>query len=171
VSALVAHKDPSSFVRAMALVHERAPRARALLVGEGPLRAVAQAEVDRLKLGPTLSLTGFRRDADELLAAASVATLSSVQEGMGSVLLDAMAFGVPIAATSAGGIPEFVTDGETGLLSPPGDATALAENVLRLLSDPELAASLAARARTRVEEFSVDRMVERTFEVYRAVLG
>ena len=171
VSALVAHKDPLTFVRAMALARERVPRARGLLVGEGPLRAVAQAEANRLKLDQTLSVTGFRRDADELLAAASVATLSSVEEGMGSVLLDAMAFGIPIAATRAGGIPEFVIDGETGLLSPPGDPSALAENIARLLSDPDFAAALAARARTRVEEFSVDRMVERTIEVYRTVLG
>ncbi len=167
VAALVAHKDPLTFVRAMAVVRERVPRVRGLLVGDGPLRAVAQAEADRLKLSQTLTLTGFRPDADELLAAASVATLSSVEEGMGSVLLDAMAFGVPIAATRAGGIPEFVIDGETGLLSPPGDASGLAENVVRLLANPDLAASLAARARTRVDEFSVDRMVERTIEVYR----
>jgi L-malate glycosyltransferase len=170
VVALVAHKDPLTFVRAMAGVRERVPRVRALLVGEGPLRAVAQAEVTRLDLDRTLSLTGFRRDADELLAAARVATLSSAEEGMGSVLLDAMAFGVPIAATRAGGIPEFVIDGETGLLSPPSDASALAGNIVRLLSNPDFAASLAARARTHVEEFSVDRMVERTIEVYRSVV-
>ncbi len=169
VAALVAHKDPLTFVRAIAAVRERIPRVRGLLVGEGPLRAIVQAEVTRLDLDRTLSLTGFRRDADEILAAARIATLSSVEEGMGSVLLDAMAFGVPVAATRAGGIPEFVTDGETGLLSPPGDASALGESIVRLLSNPDFAASLAARARTRVEEFSVDRMVDRTIEVYRLV--
>ena len=170
VAALVAHKDPLTFVRAMAIVRERVPRVRALMVGEGPLRAAAQAEVTRLDLDRTLSLTGFRHDADELLAAARVATLSSVEEGMGSVLLDAMAFGVPIAATRAGGIPEVVEHGETGLLSAPSDPAALAENIVRLLSDPDFAAALAARGRMRVEEFSVGRMVERTMEVYASVL-
>lgn len=170
VAALVAHKDPLTFVRAVAIVRERVPRVRALLVGEGTLRTAVEAEVARLELDRTLSLTGFRRDADEILAAASVATLSSVEEGMGSVLLDAMAFGVPIAATRAGGIPETVEHGETGLLSPPGDPAALAENIVGLLSDKDFAASLGARGRTRVEEFSVGRMVERTIEVYRAVL-
>lgn len=169
VAALVAHKDPLTFVRAMAVVRERIPRVRALLVGDGPLRAVAQAEITRLDLDRAVSLTGFRHDADDLLAAATVATLSSVEEGMGSVLLDAMAFGVPIAATRAGGIPEVVSDGESGLLSTPGDPAALADNIVRLLSDQDLAASLAARARMRVEEFSVDRMVERTIEVYRGL--
>ena len=171
VAALVAHKDPLTFVRALALVHEAVPRARALMVGDGPLRAAAQAEVTRLDLDRTLSLTGFRRDADQLLAAAHVATLSSVEEGMGSVLLDAMAFGVPIAATRAGGIPEVVEHGDTGMLSPPGDHVALAENIVRLLSDADFAASLAARGRMRVEEFSVARMVERTIDVYGSVLG
>jgi L-malate glycosyltransferase len=171
VAALVAHKDPLTFVRAMAGVREAVPRVRALMVGEGPLRAAAQAELTRLGLDRTLTLTGFRRDADQLLAAGRVATLSSVEEGMGSVLLDAMAFGVPIAATRAGGIPEVVEHGETGLLSPPGDPAALAENIVRLLSDEDFAASLAARGRTRVEEFSVARMVERTMEVYGMVVS
>ncbi len=171
VAALVAHKDPLTFVRAMAIARERVPRMRALMVGDGPLRAAAQAEVTRLDLDRTVALTGFRRDADELLAAGRVATLSSVEEGMGSVLLDAMAFGVPIAATRAGGIPEVVEDGQTGLLSPPGDPAALAENIVRLLSDPDLAAALAARGRVCVEEFSVGRMVERTLAVYRSVVA
>ena len=166
VAALVAHKDPLTFVRAMAIVRDRVPAARALLVGEGALRAAAQAEVERLGLGGVVVLTGFRRDADALLAAARVATLSSVEEGMGSVLLDAMAFGVPIAATTAGGIPEVVEHGTTGLLSPPGEPSALGEHIVRLLRDRELATSLAAHARRRVVEFSVDRMVERTLDVY-----
>ena len=90
---------------------------------------------------------------------------------MGSVLLDAMAFGVPIAATNAGGIPEVVTNGETGLLSPPGDAAGLAQNIVRLLSDQQLSAALVARARERVAQFSVNSMVERTIEVYGSLIG
>jgi glycosyltransferase involved in cell wall biosynthesis len=168
-TALVPHKDPLTFVRAMGIVRARIPDLHALLVGEGPLRPAAHAEAARLGLDRVVLLTGFRRDADELLAAARVATLSSMEEGMGSVLLDAMAFGVPIAATRAGGIPEVVVDGETGLLSAPGDAHALAEHVVRLLSDRELAAAISTRARERVKEFSVERMVERTLEVYGAI--
>jgi glycosyltransferase involved in cell wall biosynthesis len=166
IAALVPHKDPLTFARAMAVVRDRVPRVRALMVGEGPLRSAVQAEVARLRLQETVVLTGFRRDADELLAAARVATLSSVEEGMGSVLLDAMAFGVPIAATSAGGIPEVVEHGTTGLLSPPGDAAALGNHIVRLLTDRDLAAALTAGGRARVTDFSVERMVERTLGVY-----
>jgi L-malate glycosyltransferase len=169
VAALVPHKDPLTFVRAVDIARRRMPALRALMVGDGPLRSAVQGEAARLGLDRVLVMTGFRRDADELLAAARVATLSSAEEGMGSVLLDAMAAGVPIAATAAGGIPEVVTHGNTGLLSPPRDAQALAENIVRLMSDPALAASITARARERVKEFSVDRMVERTLEVYSAI--
>ena len=169
VAALVAHKDPLTFVRAMAFVRDRVPRARALMVGEGPLRAAAEAEVTRLGLDGVVLLTGFRRDADELLVSARVATLSSVEEGMGSVLLDALAFGVPVAATRAGGIPEVIEHEQTGLLSPPGDAQALADHVVRLLSDRDLAASFTARGRSSVLDFSVDRMVERTLDVYTRI--
>jgi glycosyltransferase involved in cell wall biosynthesis len=171
VAALVPHKDPLTFVRALDAVRQRVPAVRALLVGEGPLRADVEAEIARLKLGDVLRLTGFRTDADQLLAAAHVATLSSAEEGMGSVLLDAMALEVPIAATTAGGIPEVMTHGETGLLSPPRDAPALAANIARLLTDPSLAASVTVRARERVKDFSVDRMVERTLEVYSLASG
>jgi|SRR5918992_1161152 glycosyltransferase involved in cell wall biosynthesis len=169
VAALVRQKDPLTFIRAIGKARERIPELRALMVGDGSLRAEAQDEVRRLRLDRVVALTGFRRDADELLAAATVATLTSAEEGMGSVLLDAMAFGIPIAATSAGGIPEVVTHGETGLLSPPRDPNALAEHIVRLLSDRGLAASLSARARDRVQDFSVDRMVDRTLEVYAKI--
>ena len=169
VAALVPQKDPLTFIRAIAVARERVPELRALMVGDGSLRSDAQDEVKRLRLERVIGLTGFRRDADELLAAASLATLSSVVEGLGSVLLDAMAFGVPIAATTAGGIPDVITHGETGLLSPPRDPKALAENIVRLLSDRSLAASLSARARERVKDFSVERMVDRTIEVYARI--
>jgi L-malate glycosyltransferase len=169
VAALVPQKDPLTFVRAIGIARARVPELRALMVGEGALRAVVHAEAARLGLGRVVALTGFRHDADALLAAGDVATLSSVEEGMGSVLLDAMALGVPVAATTAGGIPEVIIHGETGLLSRPRDADMLGEHIVRLLSDRALAASLAARARERVKEFSVDRMVERTVEVYRGI--
>ena len=170
VSALVPHKDPITFVRAMAMVRDRVPGVRALLVGDGPLRTAVQAEIARLSLDGTVIGTGFRRDADALLASARVATLSSVEEGMGSVLLDAMAFGVPIAATTAGGIPEIVEHGVTGLLSAPGNAAALAEHIVTLLTSDAPAMPFASEARERVKNFSVERMVDRTLQVYREVM-
>jgi glycosyltransferase involved in cell wall biosynthesis len=87
------------------------------------------------------------------------------------VLLDALSFGLPVAATRAGGIPEVITDGVSGLLAPPRDPTALGDAIARLVTDPALRARLCANARPRALEFSVERMTDRTIEVYEEVLN
>jgi L-malate glycosyltransferase len=169
VAQLVGHKDPVNFVRAIAYANRVSPNLQALLVGDGPLRGEVTDEIQRLRLADVIRLTGYRDDADSLLAAASVACLSSREEGMGSVLLDAMAFGRPIAATRAGGIPEIVVDGESGLLADRENPEALGEAIARLATDRALADRLAAGGRSRVKEFSVERMTDRTIEVYERV--
>ncbi len=170
VAQLVGHKDPVNFVRALSRVRERLPAVQALLVGEGPLRMDVEREIETLGLQTTVRLTGYRTDADALLAAADVACLSSREEGMGSVLLDALTFGVPIAATRAGGIPEVVEDGVSGLLAPTSDPLALGDAIVRLLTDPVLHARVAADARARAGQFSVERMTDRTLAVYESVM-
>jgi glycosyltransferase involved in cell wall biosynthesis len=171
VAQLVGHKDPLNFVRAMAHVNAAVPRAQGLLVGDGPLRGEVESEIRRLRLDDVVRLAGYRTDADAILAAADVACLSSREEGMGSVLLDALAFGRPVAATTAGGIPEVVVDGESGELAPPGDPDALGERIVRLITDRALAERLGARARLRAPEFSVERMTDRTIAIYERVLA
>lgn len=171
VAQLVGHKDPVTFVRAVAAARRRVPGLHALLVGEGPLRPQVEAAVAESGVGDALHLTGYRKDADSLLAAADVATLSSEEEGLGTVLLDAMSMGKPTAATAAGGIPEIVQDDVSGILAPVHDAEKLGGAIARLLTDRALAARLAAGARARAAEFSVQRTAERTLAVYRRVLG
>lgn len=171
VAQLVGHKDPVNFVRAMARARELVPNVRGLLVGDGPLRGEVEREIAALELGETVHLAGYRTDADEILAAADVAALSSREEGMGSVLLDALAFGRPIAATRAGGIPEVVSDGETGLLAPVGDSRSLGECIARLLKDRRLAESISSAARRRADDFSVEVMTDRTLLVYDRAAG
>lgn len=170
VAQLVSHKDPLNFVRAMAEALETAPDAHALLVGDGALRADAEREIAALQLGHRVHLTGYRTDADALLASADVCVLSSREEGMGSVLLDALFLGKPIAATRAGGIPEVVTDGVTALLAPVADPRALGGAIGRLLREKPLAQRLAAAARIRANDFSVELMQERTEAIYARVV-
>jgi glycosyltransferase involved in cell wall biosynthesis len=88
---------------------------------------------------------------------------------MGSVLLDALAFGIPIAATRAGGIPEVIVDGESGLLAEPENPAALGDAISTLLIETTLRKRLAANAAKRAEEFSVERMTDRTIRVYESV--
>lgn len=171
VAALVRHKDPLTFVSAVSALRGRVPAARALLVGDGPLRQAVQSEISRLGLDDVLRLTGYRTDADALLAAASVVVLSSEQEGMGSVLLDAMALGKPVAATTAGGIPDIVIDAETGLLVPPHDGTALGDAIVRLLTDAALAERLGRAGAARAPLFSMERTAAATAAVYSRVLA
>jgi len=171
VAQLVGHKDPVNFVRAMGRARERVPNVVGLLVGDGPLRTHAEAEARALGLEAAVRFTGFRTDADSLLAAADVACLSSREEGMGSVLLDALVFGVPVAATSAGGIPEVVTHGATGLLAVPANPAALGDAIATLLGDAAMRSRFAANARARASDFSVERMTDRTIAVYDEVLA
>jgi glycosyltransferase involved in cell wall biosynthesis len=170
VAQLVGHKDPMNYVRAIARARSRVPSLQALLVGDGPLRAEVEREVRTLGLEGTLHVAGYRTDADALLAAADVACLSSREEGMGSVLLDALAFERPVAATRAGGIPEIVENGVTGLLAERENPDALGEAIASLATDRELAARLAANGKIRVNDFSVERMADRTLAVYEEVL-
>ena len=171
VAQLVGHKDPLNFVRALHAVRQRVPDVQGLLVGDGPLRGAVRTEIARLGLDGVIHLAGYRTDADQLLASADVVTLSSREEGMGSVLLDASLLGLPIAATDAGGIPEVVIDGQTGLLAPREDAHALGQAIARLLLDRGTARRLGDAARARVSGFSIAEMTSRTLAVYRAATG
>jgi glycosyltransferase involved in cell wall biosynthesis len=171
VAQLVPHKDPLNFVRAIATARERVPDIQALLVGEGELRMSVENTGRALGLTGVLHVVGYRNDADALLAAADVVVLSSREEGMGSVLLDALLLAKPIAATRAGGIPDVVEQNINGLLAPVGDSRALGENISRLLTDRQLAQRLSAEGERRAASFSVERMTERTLAVYERVIA
>ncbi|HEX8726400.1 MAG TPA: glycosyltransferase family 4 protein [Gemmatimonadaceae bacterium] len=171
VAQLVGHKDPLNFVRAMAHAHALAPALHGLLVGDGAMRPAVEAEIRNLNAGAYVHLAGFRTDADALIAAATEFVLSSREEGLGSVLLDALFLGRPIAATRAGGIPEVVRDGVDGLLVPTRDPEALGAAIARLVNDRSLAGRLGDAARERAEQFSVERMTDGTERVYQAVLA
>jgi glycosyltransferase involved in cell wall biosynthesis len=171
VAQLVGHKDPLNFVRAMARARRDVPGLHGLLAGDGVLRPAVEAEIHALGADGYVHAAGYRTDADALIAAATVFVLSSREEGMGSVLLDALFLGRPIAATRAGGIPEVVQDGVSGLLAPVHDPDALGAAIARLVTDPSLAGRLGDAARERAEHFSVERMTDATERVYEAVLA
>jgi glycosyltransferase involved in cell wall biosynthesis len=171
VAALVAHKGQRHLVAAASRVIREIPDARFLIVGEGELRETLERQIRGLGLERHVLLVGFRTDVIGLQKKFDVFAMSSVTEGLGSAMLDAMACGVPVVATRAGGIPEAIDDGVTGVLVPLHDDDALAEALVKLLRDPALRQRLGAAGRARVaDEFSVDRMVARTLDVYRARL-
>jgi glycosyltransferase involved in cell wall biosynthesis len=168
VGALVGHKDHATLVDAAAALRQTRPELHWVIAGEGPLRGPLEARIAALALGDRVHLPGHVPEPLRLIAGAEVFVMSSREEGLGTSVLDAMALDVPIAATSAGGIPEMLDQG-AGLLSPPGDSTALAASVGRILDDQTLRASLVRRAQDRVEEFSATAMAEGVLAVYRSI--
>jgi glycosyltransferase involved in cell wall biosynthesis/uncharacterized membrane protein len=157
-------KDYVTLVRAVACVETDF---HAIFVGEGPDRRAVANEIRRLGLAPSVALVGARSDVPELLAEADVFVLSSRSEGLPMSVLEAMAAGLPVVATDVGGVSELVLDGETGLLVPPGDATALATALERLLRDEDLRRRMAASARARVErEFDLTTFQKAHVELY-----
>jgi glycosyltransferase involved in cell wall biosynthesis len=168
VAALTDHKDHATLVEAMALLRAHVPEARLVVAGEGELRPALEARVRERGLGERVVFAGFRRDLDRLLPAFSVFCLSSRLEGLGTSLLDAMAFGLPVVATAAGGIPEAVEDGVTGRVTPPGDARALAAALADVLGDEARRRAFGTAGRRRfLERFTAEHMVGETL----AVLG
>jgi glycosyltransferase involved in cell wall biosynthesis len=167
VAALTDHKDHATLIEAAARVRLRVPEARFVIVGEGPLRSRLEALARERGLGDRLVFAGFRHDLDRLFPAFTVFCLSSHMEGLGTSLLDAMAFSRPVVATAAGGIPEAVEDGVTGRVVPVRDPAALADVLVETLADPARARALGAAGRRRFEErFTAERMVDDTLYAY-----
>lgn len=144
------------------------PAARFLFVGGKRSEAGAvQERIRSFGLTETVLLPGPRDDVPAILRSSRVAAHPGEQEGFSNAILEEMAAGLPVVASSAGGNPEAVVDGVTGFLVPPGDAHAFAEAILSLLRDPPLARAMGCAGRRRVEEnFSVERMVSLIEKTY-----
>jgi len=182
-SRLNPQKGVEDLLRAAAIVTNRCPEARFLIVGEkqqdGNIVLAADKEfahkmeqlVVDLGLSRHVIFTGYRSNVPEILAQATVSVLPSHSEGLSNSLLEAMASGIPVVATRVGGNPELVKDGETGLLVPPHDPDALAQAICTLLQNRDLAKTFGMRARRRAElDFSLERMVGDTQELYLKLL-
>jgi len=158
-------------ITAAAEVLARVPDARFLLVGDGTERVALERLARELGIAERVFFLGERRDVSFLLAGLDLFVLPSREEGMGIVLIEAMASGVPVLATATGGIVEVVEDTVSGFLVPPGDANALAESIISVLNAPRMADEMSKNARQRVAAmFSIDTMVRRTQEIYEGLL-
>jgi len=168
IGRLSTQKAPLDFVRAAKIVIQQKPDVQFIMVGDGPLASeVRQAIGDE----QGIKLLGYRDDVPEILSILDLFVLSSLWEGLGRALTEAMIMGVPAAATAVDGVPELVTHQQTGLLSPPGDPIQLAENIVGLLEHPDEAHKMGQRAHNRVvPTFSAERMVENIEALYERLL-
>jgi glycosyltransferase involved in cell wall biosynthesis len=172
VAALVPHKGQRYLVEAARLVVQEIPDARFIVLGEGELREHLEHLVRERNLEKHVLLPGFRADVVGCIKGFDLFVMSSVTEGLGTSLLDAMACRRAIVATTAGGIPEVVENDVNGLLVPPRDHTALANAIVRALKDEALRGRLSDTGFARVRErFTVERMVAATADVYARVAG
>jgi len=139
-----------------------------LVVGSGLERQRLEQAAEGLGIKDKVIFTGFRSDVPEVIAALNFLVLSSHSEGLGLIVMEAMAMQKPVLATRVGGIPEVVTSGRDGLLVPSGDPEALAQGIRTLAGDRELASQLAAAARQTIEaKFSAEKMGAETAALYQ----
>ena len=164
VGRLVEKKGAAVLLDALALLQGRGIEARLSIVGDGPLRPALQAQAVRLGVADRTTFHGALPHAETLaliasatvLAAPSLPARDGDREGLPTVILEAMARGVPVVATTEAGVPEAVEDGVTGFLVAPSDAAALADRLARVLTAPDLRARLGAAARAvAAERFDV----------------
>jgi len=161
-------KGHKYLIQAAEKVIKEVANAKFLIVGDGPIRDEMEELSVRLGLDERVIFTGMREDVPEVLSIMDVFVLPSINEGMGRALVEAMAMGLPCVASSVGGVPEVVTDGETGLLVPAEDPSALAEAIIRLAKDKKLAQKIAkAGQRKARSDFGAKTMVDRISAVYR----
>ena len=155
VGRLKAPKDFPTLIRALSRL--RPDSFEAVIVGEGPDRPRLEEEIQALGLSGSVRLAGERQDVPQLLAAADAFVLASASEGHPVSVLEAMAAGLPVVASRVGGVPEQVSDDETGLLVEPGDPNQLAAALSRLTADASLRRRLGAAGRARAEHaFDLD---------------
>ena len=172
VAHLAGHKGQEYLIKAVPLVLRKVPEARFFIVGGGKLAMELANLADSLGVKHKVIFTGFRKDVGAFYTLADLFVMCSVQEGLGTAVLDAMALGVPVVATKAGGIPEAVLDNHTGKLVPPGDPVALAEEIVYMLCHPEEARRMGCHGQANVRRhFSIEAMVQGNIHVYHQTLG
>lgn len=158
-------------VRAVAAVRAAVPEVRVLFVGDGPLKDDLEHLARQSGVEDTTVFTGFRSDIKDILSAIDVLAVPSLREGFPMVTLEAMAMAKPIVATEIKGMDEQVLDMKTGLSIPPADTDSLGSAIIRLLKNKDLARRLGRNAREYVtDNFSLDKMLQETQDVYKSIL-
>ena len=160
------HKGQLVLIESARRIASSCPDIQFVLVGDGrDEQRIREAAADL----SNVSFTGWVENVGDYLAAFDLFVLPSLREGLGSVLLDAMQFGLPIVASAVGGIPDIVIDAENGTLVPPGNSDELTEAILRLYRDGGLRNAMSVAARRRAEQYRPEVMIERYWRLYQDI--
>jgi glycosyltransferase involved in cell wall biosynthesis len=164
---LAEQKRVDDLLKALDLLQHIQPDIRTVIAGDGPLRDQLEETAQAFHLDGRVCFVGHRADLPRILAAANVVVLPSAYEGLPNVILEAMRFGKPVVATAAPGSTEAVIDGQTGILTPIGNATLLARAIRDIVRDPNLARRLGEAGRAHVDaHFRAEIMVTQFAELY-----
>jgi len=174
VGWLIPIKGVTYLVSAMARILEQHPKSLLVLVGKGDDKGNEEInlkeQVERAGLADKVRFLGWRSDVDEIMGCFDIFVLPSLNEGMGRVLVEAMAAGLPIVASRVGGIPDLVKDGQNGLLVPPVDTPALENAISALLEDKKKRKRMGKAGKKMCRPYSAEAMVEQIDDLYRELL-
>jgi glycosyltransferase involved in cell wall biosynthesis len=167
ITRLSPQKDIPTFLRMAGFVIRDFPRTQFIIVGDGEKREELKALAQNLGLQNHVKFLGYREDAQDILKSFTIFALSSLWEGLPIVILEAMAAGKPVVATTVDGVIEVVEHGKTGFLVEPQKPELLAKHVVTLVSNPKQAKSMGRKGRTRIEKFfSIKRVVNTVEQIY-----
>lgn len=168
---LVPLKGLLDLIRAVASLRPEFPTLRLEIAGTGPQREDLEREAGRLGLTGSVHFLGWQRDLGPIFRSWDIFAMPSLEEGLPMAALEAMAGGLPVVATSVGGLPEIVADGQTGYLVPPSDVMALSGRLRLLILDPKRRRAMGAAGQERARHhFSVDRMVREIAAIYDSLV-
>jgi glycosyltransferase involved in cell wall biosynthesis len=171
VGWLLPIKGPMILLKAMGHVWQSNADVELVFVGKGAMEADLKNEVSRMGVSDRVKFLGWRADIHEILPLFDIFVLPSLNEGMGRVLVEAMAAARPIVASRTGGIPDLIKHQQNGLLVLPGDDISLAEAIITLLADPQKAGAMGQIGKIRCQDFTAAAMVEKTDTLYRILLN
>jgi glycosyltransferase involved in cell wall biosynthesis len=166
VGWLLPIKGPEYLLKAMQYIWQEYPETSLVFVGKGDLDLDLRAQALQVSANGRVKFLGWREDIDEIMPVFDMLVLPSLNEGMGRVLVEAMAAGKPVVASRVGGIPDLVQHGETGYLVPPADEKALADSIKKLLDDPGKAWEMGQQGKERCQQFSLEAMIEKLDDLY-----
>jgi glycosyltransferase involved in cell wall biosynthesis len=166
VGWLLPIKGPMFLLKAMDSVWLEVPDANLVFLGKGDLDVSLRSEALKTGKNGSVKFLGWRDDVEEIMLLFDIFVLPSLNEGMGRVLVEAMAAGKPVIASNVGGIPDLVKDGYNGLLVPPGDPEVLANNIMRLIQNPDEAQRMGQQGKKMCDRFGIDAMIAKLDHLY-----
>jgi len=172
VGRLSNQKDPITMIEAFGIISKPFPNAHLALVGDGELKGKILEKIDQLKLNDRIHLTGNKNNPWSVYHSMDLFIMSSIYEGLGRSITEALSCGVPVVCTDVEGVPEIVRDNITGILVRPKDSNKLADAIIRTLNDMETAKKMAEEGRRFVNDnFDVNKMVNDIDSLYNTLLS